>query len=177
MMVLGFISRLYANGASDPIKIYPVPPQNDHSLFYINRSNNTNAIMYEVNTNADGTLNSEQPVHVFWLRYSEDSTVAELNYIQRKYAYGVNSRPYGGKENSYVVQFVSYAKKSIFVMPKGGGKYGAYTSINGKLAELKKVWIELNGGTFWFPTIVYVELIGKDPVTQQIVTEKFKPKR
>ena len=76
------------------------------------------------------------------------------------------------------MQFVSYDKKNFYLLPTSTPKkYAAYTTINGKLSELKKVFIMLNGGTFWFPTIEYVELTGKDPATQQIISERFVPKR
>ena len=156
---------------------YPVPPSNDNSLFYVQRSNNTNTIVYDANIKKDGTLLEEEPVKVYWIRYGEDSAITELNYIQRKYAYGIVAHMMTDQKNKYVLQFVSYAKKSLYLMAKPNGKYAAYMTINGKPAELKKVWIQLNGGTFWFPTIEYIELIGKDPATQQNVTERFKPKR
>lgn len=158
-------------------KTYPTPPTNENSLFYIQRSNNTNAIVYETNLKKDGTINEEEPVKIYWLRYTSDSTMEDLNYIQRKYAYGINSHPIQDQKNKFVLQFVSYSKKNIYLMQKPNGKYAAYVTINGKPAELKHVWIQLNGGTFWFPTIEYVELTGKDPATQQTVSERFKPKR
>jgi hypothetical protein len=154
-----------------------VPRAIDNSLFYIQRSCNTNAIVYEANVGRDGIINDEEPVKIYWLRYSEDSTTADLNYIQRKYAYGVNAHKVADQKNRFVLQFVSYSKKNIYLMAKPNGKFAAYTNINGKLAELKRVWIQLNGGTFWLPTIEYVELFGKDPATQLPVSERFKPKR
>lgn len=164
--------------ASDIIvsKIYPVPPVNENSLFYIQRSKNTNAIVYEVNHLVDGKINSEEPIKIYWIRYSSDSTTEELTLIQRKYAYGLTSRNYNGQKNSFVIQFVAYKKRNIFLLPTNNGKrYIAYININGKLAELKKIFISTSGGTFWFPVIDYVEITGKDPTTHQIVVERFKP--
>jgi hypothetical protein len=174
-----FLTAFFPNEViSDPntSKIYPVPPVNENSLFYIQRSKNTNAIVYETNRLPDGKLNAVDPINIFWIRYATDSTPSELTLIQRKYAYGVNVRPYNGQKNSFVVQFVSYKKKNIFLLPVNNGKrYAAYTNINGKFAELKKIFVSTSGGTFWFPTIDYVELSGKDPATQQPVEERFKP--
>ena len=159
-------------------RIYPVPPTTENSLFYLQRSKNTNAIVYDLNRLPDGTPDPENPIHIYWIRYASDSTKEELSYIQQKYAFGINSRPYKGQKNAYVVQFVSYDKKNFYLLPTSTPKkYAAYTTINGKLSELKKVFIMLNGGTFWFPTIEYVELSGKDPATQQIIFERFVPKR
>ena len=163
---------------SDPStpKAYPVPPANENSLFYIQRAKNTNAIVYEVNRNNDGKINQEEPVKIFWIRYTSDSTKAELTAIQRKYAYGVSSRSYNGQKNSFVIQFLAYKKRNIFLLPSANGKqYSALTNINGKLVELKRIFVSMSGGTFWFPTIDYVELTGKDPSSLQMVTERFKP--
>jgi hypothetical protein len=163
---------------SGVVKVFPVPPVNDNSLFYVQRSKNTNAIIYEVNKLSDGTPDPTNPVSIYWIRYAEDSTTEALSYIQSKYAYGLNFRPYNGQKNAYVLQFVSYSKKTMYLLPVGNSKkYGVFTNINGKLCELKKIFIQLNGGTFWFPTIEYVELTGKDPNTQATVQERFIPKR
>lgn len=174
--LLSLITGAFHTEQASP-KLYPTPPTNENSMFYIQRSNNTNAIVYEANVSREGVLNHEDPVKIYWIRYAQDSTTEDLNYIQRKYAYGINAKEMPDHKNRFVLQFVSYSKKSLYMMAKPNGKYAAYMTINGKLVELKKVWIQLDGGTFWFPTIQYVELTGKDPATQQTVTERFKPKR
>jgi len=159
-----------------PRNMFPTPPQTDRSLFYIQRSKNTNAIKYDANVMADGKLNPAEPVSVYWIRYATDSTSAELTYIQRKYAYGVKTVPVPGKQDQFIVSFVSYEKKKFYVLrDPDGKKYRAFTNINGKMAELKKIFIQLSGGTFWFPNIVDIEISGKDPATHQNVVEHFRP--
>jgi hypothetical protein len=164
--------------SSDPgiQKNYPVPSKNENSLFYIQRTKNTNAIVYEVNRKADGKINSENPVKIYWIRYSSDSTKEDLTPIQSRYAYGIVSRNYNNQKNAFVLQIVSYKKRNIFLLPTPNEKhYVAFMSINGKLAELQRIFVATNGGTFWFPVIEYIELLGKDPVTHQTVMERFKP--
>lgn len=157
-------------------KVYPTPPVNENSLFYIQRSKNTNAIVYETNYLPDGKINALDPVKIYWIRYSSDSTTEDLTLIQRKYAYGINSRNYNGQKNAFVLNFVSYKKKSIFLLPIANGKrYAAFITINGRLVELKKIFISITGGTFWFPSIDYIELSGKDPSSQQTIVERIKP--
>ncbi len=175
----GFLALLLSHlVVSDAVvsKVYPIPPVNENSLFYIQRSKNTNAIVYEANRMPDGKINTEDPVKIYWIRYSSDSTKEDLTLIQRKYAYGVNARSYNGLKNSFVIQFVAYKKRNIFLLPSSNGKrYSAYININGKLAELKKIFISTSGGSFWFPTIDYVEITGKDPGSQLMLVERFKP--
>lgn len=155
---------------------YPVPPTNSKTLFYVQRSNNNNAIVYETNLNADSTINRAEPVHVYWIRYSSDSTKAELTYIQKKYAYGVKSVEIEGKSGQFILNFVSYDKKKFYlVKSREGNMYQALTMIDGKMAVLEKVFIQLNGGTFWFPTIDEIVLHGRDPLTKEKLVEHFIP--
>lgn len=155
---------------------YPVPPHNENMLFYVQRSNNTNAIVYETNFLDDGTINKAEPVHIFWIRYSSDSTHAELTYIQRKYAYGIEGVEIEGKNGQFILNFVSYTKKKFYLLPiREGNKYQALTSINGKMAILERVFISLSGGTFWFPKLDDIEMRGRDPLTNEVLVEHFKP--
>ena len=155
---------------------YPVPAHDNRILFYVQRSNNVNAIVYETNIGKDGKINREEPVHVYWKRYTSDSTVAELNYVQRKYAYGIESKEIEGKNGQFILNFVSYDKKKFYLLPdRERNGYQALTMINGKMAILDRVFIQLSGGTFWFPTITNIELKGRDTLTKQVVIENFKP--
>ncbi len=157
-------------------KVYPVPPVNENSLFYIQRTKNTNAIVYEVNRKADGKIDVDDPVKVYWIRYASDSTTEDLNYIQRKYAYGLSSRQNNNQKNSFIIQLVAYKKRNIFLLPDATGKhFTAFMSINGKMAEIKRIFVSISGGTFWFPKVDYIELSGKDPATKQKVVERFVP--
>lgn len=156
--------------------VYPVPPVNENSLFYIQRTKNTNAIVYEVNRLANGKINTQEPVKVYWIRYASDSTTADLNYIQRTYAYGIKVDSYNAAKNSFVIQLVAYKKRSIYLLPKSNGKnYSAFMAINGKMSELKRIFVATSGGSFWFPKVDYIELSGRDPVTQQKIVERFVP--
>lgn len=156
--------------------VYPVPPAKENSLFYIQRTKNTNAIVYETNYLPNGHINTNEPVKIYWIRYSSDSTTADLTSIQRTYAYGVNVNPLRADKNSFVIHLVAYKKRSIFLMPvNNGARYTALMNINGRMAELKRIFVSTSGGTFWFPKVDYIELTGKDPVTHQQVIERFVP--
>jgi hypothetical protein len=177
LSVLLLVSPSFGEGERSGVsRVYPVPPANDRSLFYIQRTKNTNAIVYEANMLPDGRIDTTDPVKIYWIRYSSDSTTAGLTSIQRTYAYGVNATELSQQKNSFVIKFNAYKKRNIFLMPAGNEKrYAAFTSINGKMAELKKIFISTSGGTFWFPKIEYVELSGRDPSGHQAVVERFVP--
>lgn len=155
---------------------YPVPPASDKLLFYVQRSKNTNTIVYEPNFAANGHLVENEPVRAYWIQYAGDGGRTDLNYIQKKYAYGIKGVPVKGHEGQYILNFVSYEKKKLYLVSEGEGKrYHVYVPVNGRMAELKRIFIFVEGGTFWLPNIVDIEITAKDPSSHQLVTEHFKP--
>lgn len=150
---------------------FPTPPATVDQLFYLQRTPNTNTIICDLNLK-NGKLDEDEPVHVYWIRYTEKSQKAELNFIQRKFAYGLKSKKI--RDDAFEIYFVSYKKFKMYVMPGPDGKYHAYASINSKQAVLHKIYIHINGGTFWSPNVEYVDVTGTDPSTGQIVKERRK---
>ncbi len=51
----------------------------------------------------------------------------------------------------------------------------AYTSVNGKLIELQKIFFKTDGGTFWSPNVVYIDISGIDLKTGKYITERTLP--
>lgn len=154
----------------------PVPKGFTNQLFYVQRTINTNTILYELNVDKSGKINKENPIHIFWVRYASDSSTAELSYIQRKYAYGINVKLIDAEKESYKLNFVSYENRDLYLIKSTiDKKYHIYTTINGKLGLLNNVFVKIEGGTFWFPKVTSVELYGKDLTNSKTVYEKFKP--
>jgi len=162
----GIVTTLFAQPAG-----FPIPAVTPNQLFYLQRTPNTNTIVYELNM-VNGKLDSENPIQIFWLRYQEKGQKEELTYIQRKFAYGIKYRKI--KENQYELSFVSYKKYKMYLQLAGDGKFKVYTSINNKMAVLNKIFLEINGGAFWTPNIEFVEIIGKDPLSNELVKERIK---
>jgi hypothetical protein len=156
-------------------KVYPTPPPNTKRLFYLQRSPNTNALSYDVNIDPKtGKPNQDLPVRVYWLRYAEgNGEIAELSYIQRKFAYGVTSDPLGN--NKYDIRIMSYKKIPLTLMAAADGKYHIFATVSKKQMLLQNIFIQIEGGSMWSPNIIFIEMKGTDPVTGKEVTERFKP--
>lgn len=158
---------------------FPVPSGNKKMLFYVQRTHNTNTIVYELNYLNDSTLNPAAPIHPFWIRYADQGAdkgkTQELSYIQRQYAYGVTAQLIDKEKQTFKVNFVSYKKRDIFLMrSKTDKSYAAYMTINGKLVRLERVFVMIEGGTFWVPHITYVDVTGRD-MAGKTVSEKIIP--
>lgn len=153
---------------------FPVPTNIPHMLFYMQRTPNINTIVYDLNMKPDGTLDDDEPVNIYWIRYADGGEKKGLSYIQRKFAYGLKVKPLGA--GKYELHSVAYAKRSLYLMkPNGGTDYHIYTKIGQTMAMLNRIYLQIEGGTFWFPNVVYVELKGTDPATGKEVVEQFKP--
>ncbi len=158
----------------DPVQDdkFPAPPDNVSRLFYVQRTSNANTLIYELNTH-NGQLDEENPMHVYWLRYAEKGQKEELNYIQRKFAYGLVTKKLGNDQ--YDVRFVSYKKFPLLLMKANDGKYHIFATIEQKQMMLNRVFVKIEGGSFWLPNVVYVELRGTDQATGREIIQRFKP--
>src|SRR3954454_1408714 len=104
---------------------FPVPQGNKNQLFYLQRTPNTNTIVYELNYN-NTVLDAEEPVHVFWIRYTEQGQKEELNFIQRKFAYGLKSTLIA--KDKYRLNFVSYKKFSMLLIKGADNRYNVFAT-------------------------------------------------
>lgn len=159
---------------SDPSPLkFPVPKANQSRLFYLQRDPNTNTIIYEVNVNSNGDLNRENPVKIYWLRYQENGQKEDLSYIQRKFAYGLQTKEIGN--NEYELRLVSYKKFPLYLRKSEvDNKYHVYAFINSKKMQLDRVFVRIEGGTFWIPNVKYVEMKGANPTNGSQMVERIK---
>jgi hypothetical protein len=156
------------------IDSFPVPKNIPNLLFYIQRDPNTNTICYNVNLAANGEADKENPIDIYWIRYPEGGGRKELNYFQRKFAYGINSKSLGNGE--FELRSVAYNKLPIYLRKDDKNKYRVYTKINNKDCVLNRVFIRIDGGSFWHPNVLYIEVKGKEVGTGKTITQRIIPK-
>ena len=152
---------------------YPAIPASISRLFYVQRSSNANTIVYELKMGSNGLPDEDEPVHPYWIRYTEGSKKEDLNYIQRKFAYGVNAKALGN--GKYDIRFVSYKKFPLTLMKGTDGKYHIFATISQRQFIVNRIFVKIEGGSFWVPNVRYVEFKGTDAATGKEVTERFKP--
>ncbi|MVT11755.1 DUF4833 domain-containing protein [Chitinophaga tropicalis] len=164
-------SLAWAGNSNEPV--FPVP-HTPNMLFYMQRTPNANTIIYDLNLKKDGSLNESEPVNIYWIRYTENNEKKGLNYIQRKFAYGLKIKQL--EKDKYELRSVAYDKKKMYLMKAAeGGGYHIYTQIGQTMAILNRIYLQIEGGTFWFPNVVYIEMKGIDPATGKEIKEQFKP--
>jgi hypothetical protein len=151
---------------------YPIPPTSDTLLFFLQRSNNSNTVVYEANLEKDGSLDFDRPVNVYWIRYNTTGKRRKLNTAERVFAYGVVTERMG--DNDYLVHLVSHEDRKARVNLDGNGKPRAIMKISGQRAILRAAFVKVKGGGST-PTVVHVDVFGVNLETGQPLHERFKP--
>lgn len=163
------IPQVFANPPSD----YPVPPDSDIRLFYLQNSTNPNTVVYDANVLSNGQLNPKQPIDIYWLRYNTNGVKKGLNFAERNLVYGLNFDSIG-KTKSYVITLMAYSGRIIIVSLGPDGKAIAKVKISGKMSKLKNIFINVSGSGF-FSSINYIELMGVDLASGKSAIERFQP--
>ena len=174
VLVLGLLMGVVDSYANTLLDSFPIPKPTAKQLFYLQRTTNSNTIICDLNTDSKGQLIKDNPVHVYWIRYDEGGEKKELSYIQETFAYGIK---YDLLPNGvYKLQFVSY-KKQIFYLKRSpkDNQYKVYFLLNNKEFVLQKLFVKIEGGSFWVPNVIYMELVGRDEYSGKAISYKFKP--
>lgn len=146
---------------------------NNATLFKIGRSKDSNEIYYEVKTSADGSLDLEEPINIYWIKFTKQGRIEPLTKIQEHFAYGLKFLKITSEKADF--QFVSYSKCTLSLVKNIDGNYAVFKEVDGKQMELERVFIQIDGGTFWFPKITQVEVHSKNLLANQDVVEIIKP--
>lgn len=174
MTLLAVLSIASPNLAQGHIAdTYPIPQQQKHLLFYLQRSKDANTIVYALNNN-NGILDENNPVVAYWIRYTEGGIKKELSSLQKRFAFGIKSKRIN--DGHYELTLAGYDKIPIILKKSSQNNYNAYVVINGKEMLLKRIYIDVQeGGSFWSPNVQYVEFKGVCPLSGQTITQQIKP--
>lgn len=136
-----------------------------YNLFKIERSKDANEIFYDVNLDSKNNIDSGNPISIYWIKQTENGKKEPLTLIQKNYAYGIEylSR----SETQAEFQFVSYNKRQFQIKKNNNGEFKVYTQSNNKTVIVNRIFIQIDGGTFWFPKISRVELHSQDIQTNE----------
>ncbi|TMW55778.1 hypothetical protein Poli38472_010660 [Pythium oligandrum] len=151
-------------------KVSKVEP---HVAFVIQRSTNSNTVVYAAQLGASKKLDSAKPMHVYWIMYEKDGApTEELNMIERNSAYGITHSPLPGVPEQYAVQLASLKDRDCVLLIDENGNIQARTTINGKKGMvLRRVFVQMTS-SWGIPTVDYIEIFGVDPNTHASVYEK-----
>ena len=167
--------KIIASTVLEPQDTFPVPQNVPNQLFYLQRTANTNTVVYALNTKTDGSLDIDDPLKAFWIRYPEGGVKKDLSFIQRKFAYGISNKK--NADGTYTANIVAYKKRNLTLMKSVlDNKYHIYCQINNRYAILNRIFIRIDpGGSLFKPNVIYIELKGTDMSNGSVLMERIKP--
>jgi hypothetical protein len=118
----------FVNREFEPLglpKDYPVPA-GENLAFYIQRSVDEDAVIYEFNYNKNNQLILEDPLTISWVKFEKgEEKTSELNQIQKRLAYGYTSKAISNDLIQF--EFVCHPKK-FFIRRNSSGMYEVTTT-------------------------------------------------
>lgn len=147
---------------------YPIP-EVDNLLFFIQRNYNFDTIVYQTNFDPSGLININEPIAAYWIKYGGGGIKKDLNYLQKKLAYGYTFEQIA--TDLFEFEFVSYPKR-FFLAKQECGQFKVTTDIAGTKSFITHAYIyaEENG---IFPDVKFIELYGTDMKNGEKVYEKL----
>jgi len=170
-LIILFLISLISQGQNKVAKDdFPKPKGVKNLLFYVQRTININTLVYTLNINKNGELDTEEPIKVNWINYARDTSTESLSYIQRKYAYGIDVKLVDKEKMMYAFNFVSYKKKPIYLIKsQADNTYHAYYTTKTEVISLTRIFIQIEGGSFWVPKVKFIEVTGVNLKNEKVI--------
>lgn len=140
-------------------------------LFVVERSSNANVVVYEAPRAPGGVVDPKRPVRGHWRMWAEDGRREELNFVERRLAYGVDvlgPTPGGGVE----IALKALPERRIEVR-RDGPCPAALTALGGQEALLRRAFVQIASGGL-IPKVAYLELHGEDAATREARVERIE---
>jgi hypothetical protein len=155
---------------------FPYPAPNKNMMFYLQRSIDRNTVIYELNHDMDGDLNVKKPIRIHWIDFEEGGKITPLTFTQNKFAYGLETELIDETKKIFTLRLVSYKKIILYLKPNiKTNTYQTHVVIKGKEVLLKRLFVNITGGTYFKPQVSHIELEGEDLQTGKAVKEKIIP--
>ena len=148
---------------------YPVPSE-PNQVFYIERSSNSNTVIYAANLDKDGKLDKNEPIVAFWRWYNVDGHKKSLNFAERMMAYGIKSVKHDGPNGSYSFKIAAMPERTLYIGLDTKGTPEVFGKIGNHWAKLAYVYLEVVDKGL-LPDVPSLDLFGTDRETGKALHE------
>ena len=149
-------------------------PDEPNQLFYIQRSPNSNTVIYAARLDATGAADKRAPVEAFWRKFNIDGSKQPLNFIERMMAYGVKQIQ---RDKNGVVTFTIAAlpERRITLSLDAAKRPQALLQIGSHTVKLAYVYLHVVEGGL-LPEVPALEIFGTDIATGKAIHEHLVQK-
>ena len=139
-------------------------PDEPNQLFYVQRSPNSNTVIYAARLDAQGNLDAREPVEGFWRKFNIDGSRQPLIFIERMLAYGVkvDSRKAG--------QPVTFTIAALTLTMDAQHRPQALIQIGSHTVKLAYVYLQVVEGGL-MPSVPSLDIFGTDIASGKAIHE------
>ena len=148
---------------------YPLPNE-PNQIFYIERSSNSNTVIYAANLDAHGQIDPNTPVKAYWRWYNVDGHRKLLNFAERMMAYGIKSVAHGGPNGAASFKVAAVPERTIAVDLDAEGRPEALMRIGGRWAKLVYIYLQVDDSGL-LPKVPALDIFGIDKLTGKPLRE------
>ena len=152
---------------------YPVPNE-PNMLYYIQRSVNSNTVVYAARLDSRGHIDSEAPVDAYWRWYNVDGHRKPLNLVERMMAYGVEPVAHVGPGRPVAFKVVALPEREFFLVHDSSGHPEAVAQLGGRWAKLVYIYLQVDDRGL-LPSVTAMDLFGIDTRTGRALREHVVP--
>ena len=153
---------------------YPIPPESPLRVFFIQRSTNANTVVYDARLRADGSIDPEQPIHAYWLRFASTGERRALNFVEQNLAYGPIAEPHPRQRGAWQVRFAAWGERDMRLQLDAAGRPVLVGEVAGRNARLVSIYLHVREGRFW-PSVPAIDVYGVDLATGAPLHERIVP--
>jgi hypothetical protein len=149
--------------------------QEPRQLFYLQRTGNSNTVVYAAKLGENRKIDGREPVEVYWRWLARNGEKTELGMLERMLAFGVEHQPVEGAPDRYLANLVSYRERKVVVEQTADGRPRARMEIAGEEAQLDCIYVEWRELAGIIPQVLYVDIVGRSLDGKRKVRERLVP--
>ena len=147
---------------------FKIPDEPDQ-LFYVQRSPNSNTVIYAAKLDAQGNFDSRAPVEAFWRKFNIDGSKQPLNFFERMSAYGVNmSARKAGQPLTFAI--AAWPQRQMTLRLDAKHRPEATMVIGGRNVKVAYVYLEVVEGGL-IPSVPSLDIFGTDIASGKAIHE------
>jgi hypothetical protein len=149
-------------------------PDEPNQLFYVQRSPNSNTVIYAAKLDAQGNFDSRTPVEAFWRKFNIDGSKQPLNFFERMSAYGVkiNARK-AGQPITFTI--AALPQRQLTLGLDARHRPQATMLIAGRRVKVAYVYLQVVEGGL-IPSVPSLDIFGTDVASGKAVHEHLVQK-
>jgi hypothetical protein len=144
-------------------------PDEPNQLFYVQRSPNSNTVVYAAKLDAKGDFDSRTPVEAFWRKFNIDGGKKSLNFMERMMAYGVRVET---RKSGQPITFTIAAlpERKLTLGWDAQHRPQATMVISGRTVKLAYVYLQVEEGGL-MPEVPSLDIVGTDIASGKAIRE------